>query len=104
MSRTPVTPTTFPPKGAVRNRNDADMPPSGGESLTTELARIAREYGRWITVQQIAIEESCSVDTARRHILAGSYGRPIDRQPSGGLRLLTATYLATRRARLINPA
>lgn len=81
----------------------ACWPPRPADPLAAEHARIERAYGRWITANQLAAEEGCSIRTARRQLLAGAYGRPVDRQPGGALRLLTSIYVATRRARTLNP-
>lgn len=74
MSRTPVTPTTFPPKGAVRNRNDADMPPSGGESLKSRPASHVPPAER-LRAKDLARMEGCSPGTARKLMRSGSLGR-----------------------------
>ncbi len=72
---------------------------TGDPALEAEVARLAHKYGTWMHPSDLAIEEACSVDTARRRLSRGDYGQSVDQLPGGGLRILTATYLATLRAR-----
>ncbi len=77
------------------------MPKPKEEALDGELTRLARKYITWMYPNDFAAEERCSVDTARRRLVAGDYGSPVDKLPGGGYRLLTATYCQTLRRRAL---
>jgi hypothetical protein len=70
--------------------------------LEVELTRLARKYSTWMYPNDFAAEERCSVDTARRRLVAGDYGSPVDQLPGGSYRLLTATYCQTLRNRALD--
>lgn len=84
---------TGPGLAAASNRKRGTVRPE--PALAAELERLARKYPSWMYPHDLAREEACSVDTARRRLAAGHYGPAVDQLPGGSLRLLTAHYCQT---------